>query len=179
MKPPASPNARPAFSHVLVFLLAVIMFSISYAVSSLAATVQTATNATSIARDPTNLPPRVPRSFTSRRPAGFQFTAGQYIDVTLLDPLQTDAQGNNRTFLLVYSPCADHCHSHVLPDRVTGLAAMSIRTEVTSMPGRHRTSKSSQQACESGPIEHSRLQIEEKELLLLCLRSLQMRPADG
>jgi len=42
--PPASPNARPSFSHVLVFLLAVITFSISYAVSSLAATVQTATN---------------------------------------------------------------------------------------------------------------------------------------
>ena len=51
MKRPASMNARPAFSHVLFFLLAVIMFSISYAVSSLAATVQTAPNATSIARD--------------------------------------------------------------------------------------------------------------------------------
>ena len=56
MKRPASTNARSAFSHVLFFLLAVIMFSISYAVSSPAATVQTATNATRIARDPTNLP---------------------------------------------------------------------------------------------------------------------------
>ena len=40
MKRPASTNVRPAFSHVLFFLLAVIMFSISYAVSSLAATVR-------------------------------------------------------------------------------------------------------------------------------------------
>ena len=103
MKRPPLTNVRPAFSHVLFFLLAVIMFSISYAVSSLAATVQTATNATSIARDPTNLPPRVPRSFTSEDQAGFQFRTGQYIDVTLLDPLQTDARSNNRTFLLADS----------------------------------------------------------------------------
>ena len=76
MKRPASTNARPAFSHVLFFLLAVIMFSISYAVSSLAATVQTATNATSIARDPTNLPPRVPRSFTSEDQPDFSSGPG-------------------------------------------------------------------------------------------------------
>jgi hypothetical protein len=104
------------------------------------------------------------KAFYFRRPAGFQFSVGQYIDVTLLDSPQTDAQGNKCTFLLVDSPCADHCHSRVLPDRVTGLVAMSIRTEVTSMPGRRLTSKFSQQACGSGPIEHSRLQIEEKEL---------------
>ncbi len=57
MKRPAPMNARPAFSHVLFFLLPVIMFSISsHAVSLPAATAQTAANATSIARDPTNLP---------------------------------------------------------------------------------------------------------------------------
>src|SRR5664280_1881725 len=56
MKRPASTNARPALSGIFFFLLAVIMFSISYAVSSLAATVQAATNTMSIARDPTSLP---------------------------------------------------------------------------------------------------------------------------
>jgi nitrite reductase (NO-forming) len=56
MKRPASTNARPALSRIFFFLLAVIMFSISYTVSSLAATVQTATNTMSIARDPTSLP---------------------------------------------------------------------------------------------------------------------------
>jgi ferredoxin-NADP reductase len=38
-----------------------------------------------------------------QRPAGFQFRTGQYIDVTLLDPLQRDARSNNRTFLLADS----------------------------------------------------------------------------
>ena len=90
------------------------------------------------------------KAFYFRRPAGFQFSVEQYIDVTLLDPPQTDAQGHKCTFLLLDSPCADHCHSHVLPDRVTGFAAMSVRAEMTFMPGRRRTSKFSRQTCESG-----------------------------
>ncbi len=36
------------------------------------------------------------------------------------------------------------------PERVTGFAAMSIRAEMTFMPGRQRTSKSSQHGGESG-----------------------------
>lgn len=56
MKRPASTNANPALSGIFFFLLAVIMLSISCAISSLAATVQTATNTMSIARDPTSLP---------------------------------------------------------------------------------------------------------------------------
>ena len=55
------------------------------------------------------------KAFSFRRPAGFQFKAGQYIDVTLLDPPQTDAEGNTRTFSLVNPPSAKHaddCHSH-------------------------------------------------------------------
>ena len=47
------------------------------------------------------------KAFYFRRPAGFQFRAGQYIDVTLLDPPQTDAEGNTRTFSLVNPPSAD------------------------------------------------------------------------
>lgn len=47
------------------------------------------------------------KAFYFRRPAGFQFRAGQYIDVTLLDPPQTDAKGNTRTFSLVNAPSAD------------------------------------------------------------------------
>ena len=47
------------------------------------------------------------KAFYFRRPAGFQFRAGQYIDVTLLDPPQTDTEGNTRTFSLVNAPSAD------------------------------------------------------------------------
>ena len=56
MKRPASTNARSAFSRISLFLLAAIMFSISYTVSSLATAEQTAASGTSIARDPTSLP---------------------------------------------------------------------------------------------------------------------------
>lgn len=47
------------------------------------------------------------KAFSFRRPAGFQFRAGQYIDLTLLDPSQTDAKGNTRTFSLVNPPSAN------------------------------------------------------------------------
>ena len=56
MKRPASTNARSAFSRISLFLLAAIMFSISYTVSSLATAEQTAASGTSIARDPTSFP---------------------------------------------------------------------------------------------------------------------------
>ena len=100
--PPASPNARPAFSHVLVFLLAVITFSISYAVSSLAATVQTATNGRALQE----IRPTFRRGYQGPllpKTSRISVQAGQYIDVTLLDPLQRDARSNNRTFLVADS----------------------------------------------------------------------------
>ena len=43
-------------------------------------------------------------SFYFERPPGFQFKPGQYLDCTLIDPPETDAEGNIRTFSLASSP---------------------------------------------------------------------------
>jgi ferredoxin-NADP reductase len=38
------------------------------------------------------------------RPSGFQFKAGQTLDLTLIDPPETDAEGNTRTFSIASAP---------------------------------------------------------------------------
>src|SRR6266566_148741 len=43
-------------------------------------------------------------SFYFDKPAGFQFRPGRYIDVTLIDPPETDAEGNIRTLSLASAP---------------------------------------------------------------------------
>ena len=47
-------------------------------------------------------------AFTFTRPSGFDFRAGQSIDLTLIDPPETDAEGNVRTFTLASAPFEDH-----------------------------------------------------------------------
>ena len=47
-------------------------------------------------------------AFYLEKPKEFQFTPGQYIDVTLLDPPETDAEGDIRSFSLVSAPFEDH-----------------------------------------------------------------------
>ncbi len=42
--------------------------------------------------------------FTWERPAGFDYQAGQTVDLTLVNPPETDAEGNTRTFSLVSAP---------------------------------------------------------------------------
>ena len=42
--------------------------------------------------------------FYFSRPAGFQFKAGQYVDVTLIDPPETDASGNIRSLSIASAP---------------------------------------------------------------------------
>ncbi|HSF10875.1 MAG TPA: FAD-dependent oxidoreductase [Nitrospirales bacterium] len=42
------------------------------------------------------------------RPAGFSFKAGQFIDLTLLDPPETDSEGNTRAFTLAGAPSEEH-----------------------------------------------------------------------
>ena len=39
-------------------------------------------------------------AFQFEKPAGFVFKAGQFIDMTLINPSQTDAEGNGRAFPL-------------------------------------------------------------------------------
>jgi ferredoxin-NADP reductase len=43
-------------------------------------------------------------SFYFDKPAGFQFKPGQYLDCTLTDPPETDAEGNTRSFSLASAP---------------------------------------------------------------------------
>ena len=43
-------------------------------------------------------------AFHFAKPENFQFRAGQSIDVTLVDPTETDAEGNTRTFSLASAP---------------------------------------------------------------------------
>src|SRR5215469_1503641 len=43
-------------------------------------------------------------AFHFAKPPDFQFRAGQSIDITLLDPPETDAEGNIRTFTIASAP---------------------------------------------------------------------------
>jgi len=43
-------------------------------------------------------------AFRFAKPAGFKFTAGQSMNVSLIDPPETDAKGNARTFSIVSAP---------------------------------------------------------------------------
>ena len=46
-------------------------------------------------------------AFHFEKPSGFSFRAGQFADVTLADPLETDAKGNTRTFSIASPPFAN------------------------------------------------------------------------
>lgn len=46
-------------------------------------------------------------AFEFEKPAGFHFKAGQALDVTLLDPKETDPEGNSRAFSIVSPPYAE------------------------------------------------------------------------
>jgi ferredoxin-NADP reductase len=43
-------------------------------------------------------------AFHFDRPAGFEFAAGQYMNVTLINPPETDAEGNTRSFSIASPP---------------------------------------------------------------------------
>jgi ferredoxin-NADP reductase len=43
-------------------------------------------------------------SFYFEKPPSFQFKAGQYVDCSLIDPPETDAEGNIRTFSIASAP---------------------------------------------------------------------------
>lgn len=43
-------------------------------------------------------------AFHFEKPAGFQFKAGQFIALTLIDPAETDAKGNRRNFTIASAP---------------------------------------------------------------------------
>jgi len=43
-------------------------------------------------------------AFRFDKPAGWAFKPGQFVDMTLLDPLETDLEGNTRTFSIASAP---------------------------------------------------------------------------
>ena len=47
-------------------------------------------------------------AFYFERPTGFHFEAGQFIDLTLINPPETDAEGNTRSFSIASAPYEDH-----------------------------------------------------------------------
>jgi ferredoxin-NADP reductase len=46
-------------------------------------------------------------AFRFEKPPGWSFRAGQFIDLTLLDPPETDAEGNTRSFTIASAPEED------------------------------------------------------------------------
>ena len=46
-------------------------------------------------------------SFRFANPADWSYRAGQFVDITLLDPLETDAEGNTRGFSISTAPRED------------------------------------------------------------------------
>ena len=47
-------------------------------------------------------------AFRFEKPKEFQFTPGQYVDVTLLNPPETDAEGNIRSFSIASASFENH-----------------------------------------------------------------------
>ena len=43
-------------------------------------------------------------AFRFEKPSGWTFKAGQYLDMTLLDPSETDSEGSVRSFSIVSAP---------------------------------------------------------------------------
>jgi ferredoxin-NADP reductase len=47
-------------------------------------------------------------AFYLQKPEGFRFEAGQYVDVTLIGPSETDAEGNIRSLSIASAPADEH-----------------------------------------------------------------------
>ena len=47
-------------------------------------------------------------SFSFDKPAGFVFKAGQFLELTLIDPPETDPEGNGRAFSIASAPSESH-----------------------------------------------------------------------
>ena len=46
-------------------------------------------------------------AFRFEKPSGWVFKAGQFLDMTLVDPPETDAEGNTRSFSIASGPHED------------------------------------------------------------------------
>ena len=73
-------------------------------------------------------------AFYFEKPPGFTYTAGQFVELTLIDPSETDAEGNTRAYSIASAPYeADLCFATRMRDtafkRVLG--SLPIGSEVT------------------------------------------------
>jgi ferredoxin-NADP reductase len=73
-------------------------------------------------------------AFHFAKPAGFKFTAGQSMNVSLIDPPETDAKGNARTFSIVSAP---HENELVIATRMRDTAFKRV---LKAMPAGGRVS---------------------------------------
>jgi ferredoxin-NADP reductase len=71
-------------------------------------------------------------AFHFAKPAGFKFTAGQSMNVSLIDPPETDGKGNSRTFSIVSAP---HENELVVATRMRDTAFKRV---LKSMPSHGR-----------------------------------------
>jgi ferredoxin-NADP reductase len=67
-------------------------------------------------------------AFQFEKPEGFTFKAGQFIDMTLINPSQTDAEGNGRAFSIASAP--DEGRLLV----ATRMRDTAFKREIASMP---------------------------------------------
>lgn len=67
-------------------------------------------------------------AFYFERPAGFLFQAGQFIDLMLLDPPETDSEGNIRAFTIASAPTEERLMV------VTRLRDTAFKRVLTGMP---------------------------------------------
>lgn len=67
-------------------------------------------------------------AFYFERPPGFTFTAGQFIDLTLLDPPETDPEANTRAFTIASAPSEEQLLV------VTRLRDTAFKRVLTGMP---------------------------------------------
>ncbi len=79
-------------------------------------------------------------AFYFAKPAGFQFRAGQAIDLTLLDPPETDSEGNTRAFSLASAPFLDELMiatrmRDTAFKRVLGEAPLGLRVKIEGPSG--------------------------------------------
>ncbi len=79
-------------------------------------------------------------AFHFARPAGFQFRAGQAIDMTLLDPPETDGEGNTRAFSIASAPFdSDLMIATRMRDtafkRVLGSAGLGVQVKIDGPSG--------------------------------------------
>jgi ferredoxin-NADP reductase len=65
-------------------------------------------------------------AFRFEKPRGFHFQAGQFITLTLLDPPETDAEGNTRAFSIASAP---YERELMIATRIRGSALKRCRSQ--------------------------------------------------